>query len=186
MTTSQAEGACAMLKRYLQVSVFALKKVHEQFLKASDATLENLLQPCSGTFKLSMGLSCSHEIRELLNNDKNLQLDNFHQHWWIYQHQLSQQEPSETEDSLSQKMSNLFQESTIIIQDPEVQSTRGRLVGAKNHSQLSTKRDPSAFELIMSGNLEENSQHRKCGICRESGHNSRTCPNIESSSKDSS
>ncbi|CAG8813354.1 40159_t:CDS:1, partial [Gigaspora margarita] len=67
----------------LKVFTFALKKVHEQFLKASSATSENSLWPCSSTFKLSMGLPCSHTIQELLDNDKCLQLDNFHQHWWI-------------------------------------------------------------------------------------------------------
>ena len=66
---------------------------------------------------------------------------------------MSQQEPPETEDSLHQKwedysnqftslsihqkstalekMSSLFQESTVIIQDPEVQQTRGRPVVQK-------------------------------------------------------
>ncbi|CAG8805413.1 7694_t:CDS:2 [Cetraspora pellucida] len=38
-----------------KVSTFALKKVHEQFLKASSVTSENPLQPCSGAFKSSMG-----------------------------------------------------------------------------------------------------------------------------------
>ncbi|CAG8753618.1 21745_t:CDS:2, partial [Gigaspora margarita] len=125
MTTSRAEGAHAMLKAYLQVSVddsdtpgskqpilcaghfkvstFALKKVHEQFIKASNATPENPLWPCSGTFRSSMGLPCSHTIRELLDNDKCLQLDDFHQHWWIQQCQLPQQEPPITKDSLYQR-----------------------------------------------------------------------------------
>ncbi|CAG8753613.1 21744_t:CDS:1 [Gigaspora margarita] len=96
-------------------------------------------------------------------------------------------------------MPNLFQESTVIIQDPEVQPTRGRPVSAKNRPQPSTKRDPSAFELIMARkcgicreighnsrtcpneSLDKNSHNRRCGICRETGHNSKTCPNIESS-----
>ncbi|CAG8617910.1 2017_t:CDS:2 [Cetraspora pellucida] len=102
-------------------------------------------------------------------------------------------EPSKTEYSLNQKwedynqqfnslslyqksvvlkrMSSTFQESTVIVQDPEVQSTRGCLVGAKNYFQSSTARDLSTFELIIS---------RKCSICCEIGHNSRTCPNTES------
>ncbi|CAG8836903.1 1050_t:CDS:2, partial [Gigaspora margarita] len=76
----------------------------------SDATLENLLQPCSGTFKLSIGLPLDLSIS------------------------IVSTEPSETEDSLN----------------PEVQSTRGHPVDAKNHLQSSTKRDLSTFELIMS------------------------------------
>ncbi|CAG8832188.1 22049_t:CDS:1, partial [Gigaspora margarita] len=145
------------------------------------------------------------------------------------QHQLSQQEPPKTEDSLYQKwedfghqftslsiykknstlerMPSLFKESIVIIQDPEVQYTRGHPAGAKNCSQLSTKRDPSTFELIMSRkcsichevghnsrtcpnaeteSLDENSHNRRCSICHETRHNSRTCPNIESSDEYSS
>ena len=244
MTTSRAEGAHAMLKMYLQVSVgdlyvvhekislaidnqyqeiktmisqemiripqaqnkpfyaqvvtkvsmFALKKVHEQFLKVSNATPENPLQPCSGTFKSSMGLPCSHIIQELLESDQCLQLDDFYQHWWIQQ-QSPQQRLPETEDSLQQKweeygqqfsslslyqksaalnkISGLFQESTAVIQDQQVQPTRGRPVGAKYRPQSSIERDPSTFELVIG-------KQRKCGICREVGHNSRTCPNVES------
>ncbi|CAG8813355.1 40160_t:CDS:1 [Gigaspora margarita] len=99
-------------------------------------------------------------------------------------------------------MSSLFQESTVIIQDPDVQHTRGHLAGAKNCSQSSTKRDPFTFELIISrkcsicrkarynsrtcpnieiDSLDENSHTGRCGICCKTGHNSRTCPNIESS-----
>ncbi|CAG8799244.1 23178_t:CDS:2 [Gigaspora margarita] len=166
-----------------KVSTFALKKVHEQFLIASNAIPKNLLQHCSGTFKSSMGLPCSHIIQELLESDQCLQPDNFYQHWWLQQ-QLPQQRLPETDDSLQQKwedygqqfsslslyqksaalnkMSSLFQESTAIIQDPQVQPTRGHPAG-----------DPSTFELVMG-------KQRKCGICRGIGHNSRTCPNAES------
>ncbi|CAG8796095.1 45502_t:CDS:1, partial [Gigaspora margarita] len=52
-----------------KVSTFALKKVHEQFIIASNATLANLLQLCNGIFKSSMGLSCSHIIQKLLENN---------------------------------------------------------------------------------------------------------------------
>ncbi|CAG8782616.1 22403_t:CDS:2 [Gigaspora margarita] len=216
--TLRVEGAHTMLKTYFQVSMgdlhivhekislvilkvstFALKKVHEQFLKASSATSENPLWPCSGTFKSSMGLLCSYIIRELLNNDKCLQLDDFYQHC----HQFTFLSIYQKNTTL-EKISSLFQELTVIIQDPEVQYTRGRPAGAKNHSQSSTKRDPSTFELIMSrkygichearhnnrtcpnteiDSLDENSHTRRCSICCETGHNSRTCPNIKSSNE---
>ncbi|CAG8795034.1 32068_t:CDS:2, partial [Gigaspora margarita] len=149
-----------------KVSAFALKKVHKQFLMVSNATPENLLQPCSGTFKSSMGLPCSHIIQELLENDP------LQQKWDEYSEQfntLSLHQKSTVLDN----MPSVFQESTTAIQDPQVLPTRGRPVGAKNRTQPTTERDPSTFELIMSG------KHRKCDICREIGHNSRTCPNAE-------
>ncbi|CAG8781695.1 8393_t:CDS:1, partial [Racocetra persica] len=71
-----------------KVSTFILKKVHEQFLKASNAILENPLQPCSGTFKSSMDLPCAHAIKKLLERNQCLQLTDFHQHWRIQEHQL--------------------------------------------------------------------------------------------------
>ncbi|CAG8805371.1 4819_t:CDS:2, partial [Racocetra persica] len=107
----------------------------------------------------------------------------------IQEHQLDQQRLSEIEDVLQQstlsayqrsaiisKMPDLFQELTIVIQNPQVRQTRRRPVGARNHAQSSTERDSSAFELVES--------ERKCGIYHESGHNSRTCPNAESTSED--
>ncbi|CAG8692947.1 9518_t:CDS:1, partial [Ambispora gerdemannii] len=124
-----------------KVSVFALKKVHEQFLKVSNATSENLLQPCSGTFTLSMGLPCSHTIQMYLTNNQCLQLTDFHQHWWLQRYQLPPQAPTETEDPLRQRwqeynqqfeswpahqqiaaldeMSSLFQEPAMIVQNPQ-------------------------------------------------------------------
>ncbi|CAG8796950.1 14435_t:CDS:1, partial [Cetraspora pellucida] len=47
-------------------------------------------------------------------------------------------------------MSSLFQEPIIVVQNPQVQHTRGHPVGARN-AQSSTQRDPSIFELDDSG-----------------------------------
>ncbi|CAG8810113.1 11180_t:CDS:2, partial [Gigaspora margarita] len=163
LTTSRAEGAHAILKIYLQVLVdnsdpqaqnkpfymqvvtkvfiFALKKIYEQFLKASNTIPQNLLQPCSGAFKSSMERD-RQQFESLQLHQKNIIL---------------------------KKMPDIFQESAITIQDPEVQPTRGCPVRMKNCSQSFTKRDPSTFELVMR-------KHRKCGICYRIRHNSRTCP----------
>ncbi|CAG8514237.1 21835_t:CDS:2 [Gigaspora margarita] len=152
----QAQNKPFYAQVVIKVSVFTLKKVYKQFLMVSNVT-ENLLQPCSSTFKSSMGLPCSHKIQELLEDNQCLQLDDFHQHCSVLDNMIS-----------------IFQESTMAIQDPQVLPTRECPVGAKNHTQPSTKKDLSTFELIMSG------KYRKCGICHETGHNSRMCPNAES------
>ncbi|CAG8836940.1 39650_t:CDS:2, partial [Gigaspora margarita] len=168
------EGAHAMLKIYLQVSVGDLHVVHEKISLAIENQYQEIKTMISRemiripqaqnkpfyaqivtkwTFKSSMGLPCSHIIQELLKSDQCLQLTDFHQHWWVQQQSLQQRLP-ETDNSLQQKweeydqqfsslslyqksaaldkMSSLFQESTAIIQDPQMQPTRGRPVGAKN------------------------------------------------------
>ncbi|CAJ0645528.1 5300_t:CDS:1, partial [Entrophospora sp. SA101] len=48
---------------------------------------------------------------------------------------------------------------------------RGRPVGARNQSEGLMQRDPSAFELV-------ERRPRQCGICHQTGHNSRTCPTV--------
>ncbi|CAG8784181.1 821_t:CDS:1, partial [Gigaspora margarita] len=64
----------------------------------SDATSGNSLQPCSSTFTSSMGLPCSHKIQEYLINNQNLQLTDFHKHWWLQKYQSLLQILSETEE----------------------------------------------------------------------------------------
>ncbi|CAJ0752946.1 11882_t:CDS:2, partial [Entrophospora sp. SA101] len=100
--TSQVEGAHATLKKYLQssrvqhvyrialfepllccVSVFALKKICDEWIKASNATLDSPLNPCSGILSSTMGLPCSHLISERIANGQTLQQTDIHEHWWI-------------------------------------------------------------------------------------------------------
>ncbi|CAG8696391.1 10298_t:CDS:2 [Cetraspora pellucida] len=137
-----------------KISLFALRKIHEQFLKASRATPDNPLGPCNNTFSSYMGLPCAHVIQECFAANKSLNLTDIHQHWWIENRQLTLQNNSESE-------------SFIPLLDPKVQRTRGRPVGSSNKSLTSTKRNPSAFE------LEENG--RRCTKCKGIGHNRRTC-----------
>ncbi|CAG8768418.1 23976_t:CDS:2 [Cetraspora pellucida] len=128
--TSRVEGAHAILKRYLQVSVgnlhlvyqkislllenqhneikelveknktcvpytqsipfyarlvtnislYTLKKIYKQFIKASNATHDNSLEPCTGTFNASMGLPCAHLIQKRLANNQLLDLSDIYQY----------------------------------------------------------------------------------------------------------
>ncbi|CAG8828339.1 24001_t:CDS:2, partial [Gigaspora margarita] len=171
VTTSRAEGAYAMLKMYLQVSVdnlhivhekislaienqykeiktivaqemiripqaqnklfyaqvvtkvstFALKKVYEQFQIASNTTPESPLQPCSALVGLATITSA-----KLPETNNSLQ-----QKWEEYSQQFNSLTLYQKNAALD-KMPSLFQESTTTIQDPQVQPTRGRPVGAKN------------------------------------------------------
>jgi hypothetical protein len=178
---------------HCKASIFALGKVYEQYQKAIEATAANPLEPCLGTFKQSMGLPCKHIIQDYLNRDQTITLEDFHEHWWIYDHTSPQEHISEDiQNPLKhkwQELSEQFQSwstyqqaialpkltkiinEPIQIQNPKVQKTRGRPTGALNHQQSSTKRNPSAFEQV------DNSSTRKCNNCHQSGHNVRTCPN---------
>ncbi|CAG8647305.1 12485_t:CDS:2 [Cetraspora pellucida] len=142
------EGSYAMLKKYLQVSTRDLHAVHERIVLAlknqyqeiktqisQDATSENSLQPCTGTFTSSMGLPCSYIIQEHLNNNQYLQLNDFHKHWWLQRHQLFLSiptGPAYQQTTALNEMSSLFQETAITMQDPQEQHIRGCLVGARN------------------------------------------------------
>ena len=66
-----------------RVSVFALKKIHDEWIKASNATLDSPLDPCTGILSSTMGLPCSHLISERITNGQTLQQTDIHEHWWI-------------------------------------------------------------------------------------------------------
>ncbi|RHZ63686.1 hypothetical protein Glove_328g60 [Diversispora epigaea] len=148
-----------------KISTFALKKVHEQFLKVSKTTPKDLLQSCSRTFKSSMECQLYQERPSETENP-------LQQRWKEYNQQFNHLSEHKKAEVLN-KMSNLFQESTVVVQNLQVQQTREHPVEAKNYAQSSTKRDPSTFELVEQG------KRRKCGLCHEIGHNSRTCPNAK-------
>ena len=57
----------------------------------------------------------------------------------------------------------------MVLQNPTVAPTKGRPSGATNKRSInSTRRDPSGFEFV-------DQKARQCTLCRQPGHNSRTC-----------
>ncbi|CAG8675646.1 22790_t:CDS:2, partial [Cetraspora pellucida] len=151
---SRIKDAHVTLKKYLQVStvskisLFALKQIHKQYLKASCAISNNPFEPCNGVFNKYMDLPYAYIIQECLATNQVLSIDDIYHHWWI-------KEPS------------------MLLSDPIVQQTRGWPVGSQNKSnktQASTKRNLSAFELE-----EARLSGRKCEVCKKTSHNSRTC-----------
>ena len=174
---------------YYKVSTFALGKVYKQYQKAIEATITNPLEPCLRTYKQSMGLPCKHIIEDYLNNSQSLKLDDFNQHWWIYDQQTISEDiqnplkqkwqdlteqfqswPAHQQATVLSQLTNIMNEP-IQLQNPQISRTRGYPIGALNNQQSSTKRNPSTFELV------DNSNNRRCSNCHQSGHNIRTCPN---------
>ncbi|CAG8663420.1 765_t:CDS:2, partial [Ambispora gerdemannii] len=177
-----------------KVSTFALKKVNEQYQKANRATTQEPLLSCTRSFSSTMGLPCAHDIQRL-GNRQSLMLDDIHEHWWIQERSpIPQYEENVLhEDVLQPLLQNLqerykewpeYQQVTtrvtlnnmintplLILQNPQIVHTRGRPVGTSNHRQTnSTKRDSSGFELV-------DRRIRQCTLCKQPGHNIRTCPN---------
>ncbi|CAG8534444.1 18807_t:CDS:2 [Gigaspora margarita] len=126
---------------------------------------DNPLEPCNGIFSTCMGLPCAHIIQQHLLMNQSLDMDDIHHHWWIKGHQLPQ--ARDVENPLSQLLNELTHKY-----DSWHVPNNGRLVGLRNKAQNSTKRDSSAFELE-----EIRINSRRCGMCKRTGHNSRTCPN---------
>ncbi|CAG8745781.1 22885_t:CDS:2, partial [Gigaspora margarita] len=102
-----------------KVSVFALKKTYEQFLKATDSTLETPLPSCSNTFTLSMGLPCSHRLQNQSSTHVLSEPKNFlQQQWQEYDQQFNSWSSFRQAIALNQ-VSNLFLEPTIVLQNPQ-------------------------------------------------------------------
>ena len=169
-----------------KVSSFALEKVLEEYEKAMRASREAPLPPCNGLFTVSMGLPCAHEIKRRLEANQILDLVDINKHWWITLPSFNESRDSleglwtalsshyqnmtcQEQEIVRNQITEMIRQPTMIIQNPCKQQTRGRPPDARNRT-TSTKRNQSATNLTV-----EPGKTRKCGICREPGHNSRTC-----------
>ncbi|CAG8499166.1 3988_t:CDS:2, partial [Cetraspora pellucida] len=174
-----------------KVSTFALKKINREYQKASCVTVQNPLPLCTGSFSRTMGLPCAHRIQHL-ESSQGLTLEDIHIHWWIQgrlpipqfeEHvntlqsllqNLEQRynEWLEHQQAATRKMLNdMINSSSIVLQNPNIICTKECPLGATNNQpSTSTRRDPSGFESV-----EQNV--RQCSLCRQPGHNARTCPN---------
>ncbi|KAM5575510.1 protein FAR1-RELATED SEQUENCE 5-like [Rosa sericea] len=169
------------------ISIFALDELHKQYELAKS---NNLSSQCKGHFCRTMGLPCAHMIREM--KFEALQLNSIHEQWRIdtrsFDHGASlddgdeigvllsefkfkyERMPLTQKDNTKRKLTQFLGASLPLLLEPNVQPHKGRPLGSKNKKESSsTKRDPSAFEI-----MEEKS--RKCGHCQGGGHNIRTCP----------
>lgn len=171
------------------ISHFALKKTSDQLEKAK--RLRATEPPCTDFIWSTMGLPCAHTLRTLLDSNRPLLKENFHQHWWVVKEPVRlpslDQTPASFSDVLRRIETRLHEApphqrpsmlqrletalETEVVRDPEVVRTRGRPGRVSGQATSSTRREPSSFEI--SGN---SSDQRKCGRCNKHGHNRRTCP----------
>ncbi|CAG8566317.1 15593_t:CDS:1 [Cetraspora pellucida] len=142
-----------------RVSVFALKKIYDELIKASDTTQNLPLRPCKKTLKSTIGLPCSHIISECLATGQLLQLNDIHEHWWIQgrcfefledpacladnshndlqpllQCLIQQYKfwPSHQQAAVRAQIKELGHTPSMVLKDPVTTKTWGRPIGAKN------------------------------------------------------
>jgi hypothetical protein len=174
-----------------KISKYALFKTHDKF-KA-----QNKEVTCTGVFTTTMGLPCPHTLKNLIESQQFLTMDNFNMHWWIVQRFDASipQQPSSflITDKLERIGSEFAQypphrqmevnleldriindDNPTIMSNPREIITRGRPVGARNRNvENRTRRLPSAFEYVEG--TAPIPGRRRCGKCHQLGHNARTC-----------
>ncbi|KAJ7950889.1 Protein FAR1-RELATED SEQUENCE 5 [Quillaja saponaria] len=183
------------------VSVFALEELFKQYKKAK---YDIELLACKGHFSATMGLPCSHKIRLLesevldlvdINQQWRLDMRSFSE----YETQMNEDnqirgllENQSNENNnqiggLLKELQNKYEEWPLAhkefvhnylfelinepipsFHEPTITSHKGHPLNSKSKKESSsTKHDPSGYEIV--------DKKRKCGICKCSGHNSRTC-----------
>ena len=155
-----------------RVSRQALKQIQRQEKLAKDA-LSSGGPPtsCSGMWAQQMGLPCSHVIRHKLEQEQMLELREVDRHWYIWPDGAGH---DADEDVLRH------------IQDPRIRPRRRPNL---RRYDASTARDRSHDELPARRRQPRQQQpqqqpqqppqqpapERRCGRCRNVGHNQRTC-----------
>ncbi|CAG8751531.1 4638_t:CDS:2, partial [Cetraspora pellucida] len=164
---AQAREMCAMISSQRI-------KIHDKWIKASTATLDSLLRPCTRTLRTTMGLPCSHVISECLAANQPLQLVDIHKHWWIQGHRIEFLEPTylvndnctdlqpllqslermyqfwppHQQSTICSQLEDLVYTPPIVLENPVTHKPRERPAGARNKNTRTARRDLSAFELV--------------------------------------
>jgi hypothetical protein len=154
-------------------------------------------QPCFAQFTKSWGLPHHHYIRGCPKIETPILLQDIHEQWLLDRnplilpsvnvatppHELTSPRSlfmqmmtatlQQVLDNGNLRASSLITCLNQVLDSPDVQvqeplvmvKKRGKLASSKN--KTSTTRNKSHFEYV---------EGRKCGVCGQSGHNSRTCP----------
>jgi hypothetical protein len=178
-----------------KVSDFTLDKLLQQLMHVEKGGHED--QPCSAQFTKSWGLPCHYYIRGCLETETSILLQDIHEQWLLDRNPLILPSvnvaapPHESTSprslfmqtmtaTLQQVLNNgnpracsLIARLNQVLDMPDVQvqeplvvvKKRDRPAGSKNKTSMT--RDKSHFQYV---------EGRKCGVCGQSGHNSRTCP----------
>ena len=175
-----------------KISDFAMNILYNQYKKFFiDNDFNN--QVCELKLFKTMGIPCSHMIKNHLELSQPIEIEKIEKQWWIinpenFQTFIQNSIQENNIDSILENLKSLYENSTSyeqatiinsvaeltniqlsnILSNPIVQKTKGRPTGALNNrtniSLSSTQRDPSLFEHI------EAALGKKCSVCNNTGH----------------
>ena len=174
-----------------RISEHAMKLTLEQYQKS----LAPEVEPCGDLFTNTMGIPCSHRIRQIMGNDLILNVNHFDQYWWLDQPQGVVTVPNDENIDMDTLISHIRQHNDLLmphqrkiyfssirnifnrdleVQNPVLAPTRGR-------TTESTRRNPSAFEYVQESTIQQPQQQSnqsrtlqrisRCRLCNISGHN---------------
>ena len=66
-----------------KVTLYVLRKINQQYVKALTITREPPA-PCTGYYKLNIGLPCLHTICKMYARGEKLALGDIHPHWYYF------------------------------------------------------------------------------------------------------
>ena len=141
---------------------------------------------CTRVFSTSKGLPCSHNLKWLLNQWINLQLDHLHQHWRLEQPVKLIPQPQVAvgfDDILKnlheQHANSALHHQRLLEQLHDI--VTGLMSSVQDPAPIcrqpqgsTANYNPSMFEYMESQSAS--SLKHKCGTCQGNGHNKRTCP----------
>jgi len=119
--------------------------------------VQNPLLPCTGQFRTTMGLPCSHEINQLQREGRKIQLSDIYEFWY---YNRPHREPALSPSTLPVP-SALSTSEISFLQNPPILTRKGRPKGSKAVPIQSTTRHPSHFELMDTDLAISNKRQRR-------------------------
>ena len=144
----------------VMVAHHALDKIN---LEVSKARRDGPLLACTGYHGAVLGLPCAHLVRQKIAAREPLLPSDVARRWHLFDVLAMPPAP----------MPPVITGNPMHIANPHKVRSRGRPT-AKSAGP-STRRDPSQFELA---DPPASQGAQRCGVCRQAGHNARSCSNL--------
>ena len=175
-----------------RVSVFALQTVREQVSLPNDGDDS----VCSGQFTQVWGIPCKHKLKEYVTAGSLIPLEDIHDQWLLDGPEMPAAEPgtdavseivrsalpslsaAHTEVVCSQ-MAGILSQNVLDLHDPRADLVRrkGRPRGSTAAAAAKKRKHTASGARELSAHEYAEKRVSLCGLCKQRGHNKRTCPN---------